>query len=347
MLSCPTCGATFGYEQRFCGADGTALIDPAVDRLLGVRVGARFRLGPVLRRGGFGSVLQGVDEQDGQPVAVKILHADRATNPQIVERFHREARALASVRHPHVVGLTGYGYDETAGWFLVMPLLQGETLFERTQRAGMLSLQELDLLVTQLLGALQHIHALGIIHRDIKAENVFLETPTLATAPGEVGLHARLLDFGVARLMPNTKVGVGLHDATLPRQVVGSPLTMSPEQVIGDKVDVRSDLYSFGVLLFEALTGELPFRNDKPGLVMRAHVHEPPPPPSQRGRGRWVPPSLDTLVLDLMQKRPGLRPSSAEETLARWRRLLPELRLAWHHDGRVTSPMKPGTAADR
>jgi serine/threonine protein kinase len=318
MRVCPTCGKHWADDIRFCGRDGVAL-ERVTDALEGKRIGP-YRIDVLIGRGAFGSVYRAHKSQDDSaPVALKVLRRDRQGSQELVGRFRREMRAVAALRHPHLVELVDLGWDEVGGYYVVMELLRGESVLDRIERLGALPVHEIDRILTQILPALAHAHEAGVIHRDIKAENIFLEERT-------EGLVARLLDFGLAKID-----AVAAHDSLLleatdqltrPDQALGSPATMSPEQVMNMGVDLRSDIYSMGVVLFEMLTGELPFDSDKPLVIMQKHVHDAPPAPSSRKDGAWVPSAVDALVLSCMSKRPSLRPQTALELLAQWQECL-------------------------
>lgn len=273
----------------------------------------RWCLGAVVEHGGFGTVYCGSDLHDGSPVAIKVLHADRARNPEFVQRFVREAHLLRLVEHPALLRGLGHGHDDAHGWFLVAEWLPGVSLRQRLLSSGPLSWAELDVLVADVLAGLAALHDAGVIHRDIHVDNV-----QWLPAQGPVGGRPVLLDFGVARTtaVADRRLPPQLQEVTQPRQVIGSPWSISPEQVLGQPVDARSDLYGVGVLIWEALTGQPPFRAERPGLVMRAHVFEPAPAPSTLRAD--VPPAVERVVLDLLAKSPKDRPASAVEALWRW-----------------------------
>ena len=350
MKLCPQCDARYSDDVAFCGADGLTLHDVTPsDPLRDLVVDDGYRLGSVLGRGGFGTVYRASHSKKPGVFAVKVLRADRARDPEQVGRFRREIRAAAALRHPHVVEILAFGHDDRAGYYVVMPLLVGLTLHDRL-RSGRLPLDQVDAILRQTTLALAIAHENGVVHRDVKTENVFLERlapdplPSKRGPEGEASLllppmhiHVRLLDFGLAKLLKgyNPAISESWDVKTRPRQVLGSPLTMSPEQVLSQDVDGRSDLYSLGVVLFEMLTGTLPFDDEKPGYVMRKHVFEPPPLAAQRPGCAWVPPALDALVQQVLAKRPSHRPQSTAELLAAWAAAWPEAWTAWQ--GRTPS----------
>ncbi|GAA2122046.1 serine/threonine-protein kinase [Actinomadura napierensis] len=261
----------------------------------GTELDGRYRLESLIGRGGMGEVWRAVDARLRRPVAVKALPAELADVPGAMDRFEREAEAAAALQHPGItvvfdVGRTGDGLA-----YLVMELLEGEDLRTIMRRhPGGLPVGEAVALAVQLADALAAAHSRGIVHRDIKPANLFVLTDG----------RLKLCDFGIA----------GLADAatrlTQDGGSVGTPLYMAPEQFRGEAADFRSDLYAFGCVLYELLTGAPPFRSGSglPGLLY-AHLNEPPP---RVGAVRPdVPPQLERLVLDLLAKSVDQRPASA------------------------------------
>jgi hypothetical protein len=258
-----------------------------------------------LGRGRFGVVYEAVDELD-RLVAVKVLKPQLAADPSERSRFEREARKAAAVRHDHIV--TVYRVGQTEGKtlpYLVMEYLAGETLAARLRRQGVLPPREAAELVRQTASGLAAAHARGLVHRDVKPSNILL-----AAVDG----RAKITDFGLARV---TAAGAA---ASQSGAVVGTPAYMSPEQITAPgKVDGRSDVYSLGVVLYEALTGERPFRGVA-HLVLGQVVHDEPRPP--RKLNDAVPRDLETIVLKAMAKEPERRYVSAEELAEDLRRYL-------------------------
>ena len=349
MPVCPTCGARYEATTRFCGLDGAALIDPPsgrTDHFTGLTIGTRetspgaepHEKGYVLRvrmgGGAFGSVYAASRNGHVGEFAVKVLRGGMRASEEQVARFRREVRILAEIRHPHLIDIHAFGHDVQVGYFVVMPRLRGEDLAARVHRVGPLPLPEVDTILRQVAQALGKVHAAGVVHRDVKPENIFLETLAKPAALQDdvtttAGIHARLLDFGLAKLMKGraTRIADSLEVKTGPTQVLGTPATMSPEQVLSQEVDLRSDLYSLGVVLYEMLTGRLPFDAESAVLLMRMHVFDAPPLPS--ARVRWLPTEIDAIVADLLAKRPSQRIESTEVLLQRWRAAVPAALLAY------------------
>lgn len=223
-------------------------------------------------------------------VAVKLLHADTKSS-FAVEHFLREAEILAALHHPHIVPYIAHGRTPSGEAYLAMEWLDGEDLAQRLNR-GPLRLSETLRLATLVADALSATHEHGIVHRDLKPSNLFLRQ-------GDIE-QVMLLDFGVARRLAAPRV------LTQTGAVVGTPEYMSPEQATGEKVDWRSDQYSLGCILYEMLTGELPFTGKSAFEVMNQHLNEPPVPLRQRRPelAASIPAPLEKLVLGMMQKKP-------------------------------------------
>lgn len=224
----------------------------------------RYVLDRPLGAGGMGSVWVAVQEGLGRRVALKVIHANFAMDTNIASRFKREARIAASFNHPSIVPVTDFGVHDGRP-YLVMDLLEGESMDELLNREGRLSVDRCAFLAVQILAGLEAAHAKGVIHRDLKPDNVFVTTSS------GVGDIARLLDFGIARLSDTSAPKM-----TSTGQVLGTPAYMAPEQAKGMPVDARSDLYAVGVILYEALSGRVPFEADNYHQLMFAVVEEQP-----------------------------------------------------------------------
>lgn len=253
-----------------------------------------------------GEVYRARDVRLGREVALKILPAALEADAERLARFLREARAASAVNHPGVARLYDVGEHEGVN-YLVMELVEGESLDRRLER-GTLPVEELLRIAGALASALAEAHQRGVVHRDIKPANVML------TSSGEI----KVLDFGVAKLQP-VCIGAGDPDEetlamTNPGAVLGTPLYMSPEQVLGREVDQRSDLFSLGVLLYQAATGRLPFRGRSQLELLDQIVRAEPPAPSELRAE--IPPALEGIILRCIAKSPEQRFQSAAGLLA-------------------------------
>jgi len=270
----------------------------------------RYELLERLGEGGMGEVWKAHDTQLQRLVAIKLLRTDISDDPDFVASFLREARLVAALRHPNIVQIHDFQLADpsTQGKaYMVMDYIEGGTLamaFRATVRQGLFwPASDIVELFTSISLALDYAHAQGMVHRDIKPANILLQKSLPGKpAPGE----PVLTDFGIARWQGGGNSMTGF---------VGTPLYISPEQAQSRPVDARSDLYSLGIILYEALTGKTPFRGENPLAMMLQHVHEPPPPPSLINPR--VSPALSAVVLRSIAKEPQERfPSAAQMTIA-------------------------------
>ena len=258
--------------------------------MTGALLGERYRLDQLIGRGGMAAVWSATDTVLGRRVAVKRLHAGLLADEEHAERFRREARLVARLSHPNLVHLLDRGEDPD-GPFLVMELVDGEDLKGRLRREGALAPEEAARICGAVGGALGYAHAQGVVHRDIKAQNVLL------TREGDV----KLADFGIARLMESDDE----HALTKTDMLLGSADYLSPEQADGRPVDARTDVYSLGILLYECLTGQLPFRGEGFVAVAMKHCSEPLPDP--RTVAPAVPEWLALCAIRAAAKEPAAR----------------------------------------
>jgi len=268
MKTCPKCGVEYPDATTLCPADGVALEkDP--DSLVGTTLAGKYRIDARLNEGGMGTVYRGCHVLMDKTVAIKVLRPSLAADEKIVARFSREARAASRITHPNAISVTDFGEDESGHVFLVMEFLNGRTLKHVIRDEGPLPLARVVDVTRQIGDALNAAHEQGVVHRDLKSDNIMLvETMT--------GDHVKVLDFGIAKI--NEPDGVVDTNLTAPNLVIGTPQYMSPEQCSQDvEIDARSDIYSLGVILFEMLVGHVPFSGDSPTIVMMKHLQEPVP----------------------------------------------------------------------
>jgi serine/threonine-protein kinase len=235
-----------------------------------------------------------------RPVVVKVMHEKVAADPKFRERFLSETMLLARFQHPYVVALYDASVDNPDGPCMVMEYVRGITLDVLLTRNGRLSPARIGRLLSQLCEALQEAHIKGIIHRDLKPANLMVVE---ADTPYE---KIKVMDFGLATLRKNQ----GLEN---PEFAVGTPGYMCPEQVRGLEVDHRSDIYSVGVILYELLTGKMPFGGQSSTEMMLAHVNQEPRSFASMGATAWVPPSIEAVVMSCLAKDPAKRPQYARE----------------------------------
>ncbi|AKF03324.1 serine/threonine-protein kinase [Sandaracinus amylolyticus] len=282
------------------------------DPMVGQIVAGKYRLDAKLGAGAMGTVYRATDAR-GALCAVKILQ-DEIADDETRERFRREAEALFELKHPNILEVRDYGVWAPPGVdaqrstpYLVMELLQGRTLEEMVVEHTPDPQTGLEL-GKQVLRGLAHAHKAGVLHRDLKTENVFV------TWDGQHWV-AKLLDFGLVKFTDDKKWGPA-KKLTMQGAVFGSPAYMSPEQATGTPVDARSDVYSFGIMLFEMLTGSWPFEVESQHEMLKAHLLEPVPPLSTKREGLTVLPALEQIVQRALAKKPSDRFANAPEMLA-------------------------------
>jgi hypothetical protein len=279
--------------------------------VLGEILDGRYRVLRQLGEGGMGVVYLVEHIHLGRKEALKVLHASLASDPQLVARFRREARAINRLQHPSIVSVHDFGQLPEDRFYLAMEYVEGEDLATVLAREQRLPPQRVLHLMRQLAEAVAHAHSRGVVHRDLKPENLLLRERR-----GRAD-HLMVLDFGIAKIVaPDYKESVG---ATPAGEIFGTLAYMAPEQLTGDSVDGRCDIYAIGCLFFELLTGEAPFRG-RNIEVMHQHLNAPPPIASQLAPG--VSPGLDALIVRCMAKDPDDRFADGEE-LARALERLP------------------------
>lgn len=268
--------------------------------LSGTELGG-YRLVTELGSGGMGTVYFGEHMLIGRRAAIKILHPEFAQDSELVERFLTEARAVNDIRHPNVVEITDVGRFQDRP-YIVMELLEGETLGERLEREGPLQDAPVVRITRQMASALGTAHERGIIHRDLKPENIFL------TNHPDFPDHLKLLDFGIAKLIGPARAGKKTRAGVL----LGTPAYMSPEQCKGEEdIGAASDIYSLGIVLYEMVVGRPPFMADNLNRIIIAHATEAPVPAIERNAD--VPPWLNDLIMRMLAKEPADRPTNMRE----------------------------------
>ena len=309
MLVCRECGAALREGSRFCQSCGKAVADSRADQdpLIGRVIGDAYVVLELVGVGGMGRVYRAEQRALARSVAIKVIHPHLLSDETSVARFYTEARAASSLNHPNSVGIIDFGRTDDGILYLVMEFLKGKDLSQVICERGLLPLSQIRRILCAVLAALQEAHALGVVHRDLKPENIIVDQ--LRTG----GDLIKVVDFGLAKLRAGDAHG---SKATRPGLVYGTPDYMSPEQGRGEPVDARGDLYSMGVLLFELLTGELPFAADTPTNVVIRHVSDPVPDPRDVAPGRQIPAELAAVVAKAMAKDPADRYADAREMAA-------------------------------
>ncbi|HYH84658.1 MAG TPA: protein kinase [Pyrinomonadaceae bacterium] len=303
MKTCPKCGREYETTTTLCPLDGAVLKKSDKDTLIGEVLAGKYRIEEKIDEGGMGCVYRATHVLMEKTIAVKVLHPALAADDNIVARFTREAKAASRISHPHAINVTDFGEADNGVVYLVMEYLRGRTLKDIIRSEGPMPLTRVVEIVRQVAGALEAAHTEGVVHRDLKSDNIMLEE-----AAG--GDWAKVLDFGIAKIQQDVdKTDPGL---TAPNLIIGTPQYMSPEQCSqASRIDSRSDIYSFGVILFETLVGHVPFAGDSPTAIMMKHLQEPAP--SVLGERKDLPASVGEVVARALAKRPEDRYQSATE----------------------------------
>ncbi len=270
------------------------------DPWIGTTFAERYRVERRLGEGGMGVVYAARQLTMDRVVALKVLSTELSGSPASRARFVREMKAASRVEHPNTVRVYDFGEGDQGQLFLAMELLDGRTLQHELHERGALDLHRVLAIGETIARALAAAHEEGVVHRDLKPENVML-----LDKYGERD-QVRVLDFGIARLLDADESDAVTRTGSL----LGTPLYMSPEAALGQKVDGRADLYALGLILFQMATGQLPFRDAQPLRVLYMHAHQVPPSPATLAPGR-VPAALDALILRLLAKNPADRPADA------------------------------------
>ncbi len=304
MKTCPKCGAEYPDTTTLCPSDGVAL-EKTDDSLLGQTLAGKYRIDERLSEGGMGTVYRGTHVLMDKTVAVKVLRPSLAADEKIVARFSREARAASKISHPHALSVTDFGEDENGTVFLVMEYVDGRTLKDIIRQEGPMPLTRVVEIIKQVGSALDAAHAQGVVHRDLKSDNIML----LNTMNAD---YAQVLDFGIAKI----KERDGEYDPglTAPDLVIGTPQYMSPEQCSqAPGIDARSDIYSLGVIIYEMLVGHVPFTGGSPTEIMVKQMQQPAP--SILNERSDVPPAVAQVVARALEKSPHDRYASACELI--------------------------------
>jgi serine/threonine-protein kinase len=306
--------------------------DPTADPLIGRKLDGRYEVLARLGEGGVGVVYRGRQTQLGRFVAIKVLHREAAIIPAWRHRFEREARALSELAHPNVVPVTDSGIDRGVP-FLVMELLEGKTLAELIKEGPMPLWRALDI-ARQVLRGLAFAHGKGIVHRDVKSANVFLQA-----LPDQED-HVRLLDFGMAKFMDGNSSKNAAEAVTRAGVVFGTPAYMSPEQAKGGPADARTDVYAAGVLLFELLAGRRPFTDPTYEGIIIEHLTKPVPSLAKTRPGLAGASAFQKVVERAMDKKPSARFKDAEAMLTALETAIAKLPASALKRGRESAPRK-------
>jgi serine/threonine protein kinase len=300
MRTCPTCQTQYPESEQFCSRDGATLTSSdgvAIDGVSGQTLPGGYVLQERLGEGGMGIVYRAVQPQNKQQVAVKILRTEYTQNQDILTRFYQEARTVNQLQHPNITQIIDVSALSDGRPCLLLEYLQGSDLAAILQEQGPLSEAHAIDIALQATSALESAHAAGVIHRDLKPDNIFITQDE----------QVKILDFGLAKLIRKTTDEISREEArTRSGVIIGTPYYMSPEQACGRPVDEQTDIYALGIIIYEMLTGRVPFRSpDGPLHVLMQHLNEEPMAPSE------LQPSLsggaELLVMHCLAKERDLR----------------------------------------
>jgi len=328
MMICPKCGREFPDDTRFCPVDGGTLergaspsapttVERAVkvpaedpsdpnDELIGRRLFGDYIIQKKLGEGGMGSVYLCSNEGIDQQIAVKVLHGHAAQSEELVQRFNREAKAICRLTHPNIIRVFIFGRTDDDLIYLAMEYVKGRPLRDVIYEAGHLSMPRAIAVMRQSLHALAEAHEMGIVHRDLKPDNIML------TDFRGVDEFVKVLDFGIAKVKePDGKTQQKLTQAGV---VYGTPEYLSPEQAQAKELDGRSDLYSMGIILYEMVTGHVPFESQTAVAVLAMHVYDEPATPSSKA-DHPVHPGMERVIMKALAKNPDERYQTAMEFL--------------------------------
>jgi serine/threonine protein kinase len=323
---CPACSVLLAADARYCYGCGSALTPTATkptdtepgakdaSELIGREVAGRYRILSKLGEGGMGAVYRAEQISLKRKVALKVLKPELSASPGLVRRFNAEAELAAKLSHPNTVTLYDFGQDENGALFIAMEYIDGKSLRELLVQEGPQNTARIANIGAQICSSLSDAHAASIVHRDLKPDNVML------SSRGKQTDIVTVLDFGIAKLREE-EGKLDVQPMTRAGDMLGTPQYMAPEQIRGDKVDARTDVYALGVILYEMATARLPFDAKTIMALLSKHLTEAPIPPRQRRRDIIIDPSLEHLILSCLAKNPDHRPPTmdvVEEELMRF-----------------------------
>src|SRR5215217_7496426 len=271
-----------------------------------------YRILNQIGQGGMATVYKAYQASMDRNVAVKVLPGQLAESPEFMKRFQQEARIIARLEHPHILPVFDYGENDGITYF-VMRYLEAGTLKEKMESGRPLPLTEIDRLFSQLADALSYAHSMGVVHRDLKPANALIDSRG----------NLFLTDFGIAKILEEASPRLTQTDA-----IMGTPAYISPEQAQSRSVDQRSDIYSLGIILYEMVTGSVPFTAETPLAVLFKHISDPLPLPSVIKPD--IPAPVEQIILKALAKNPQDRFTTAAEFLAAWKRALAQVETEPH-----------------
>jgi eukaryotic-like serine/threonine-protein kinase len=315
MKICPTCESEYGGGEVFCPVDGARLTTPSMlppppdgdDPLVGAMLSDRYRIVRPIGEGGMGVVYEAEHVLIEKRVALKVLRSDFSQKEDVVERFRQEAKSASRIGHPHIVDISDFGETPSGQGYFVMEYLDGEDLANLLEREGTVSPRRAVNIVLQCCQALGAAHRKGIVHRDMKPENVFL------VRREGVQDFVKLVDFGIAKISDIEMAGAPGRKLTKTGMIFGTPEYMSPEQAAGKPLDHRVDIYALGIILYEMIAGRVPFLGDTFMGVLTQHMFEEVPLMQEVNPAARVSPELEGAIRMALAKEPAARFQSTDE----------------------------------
>ncbi len=318
-MKCPHCGVEMSDGARFCGACGRTISSTQevshagqqssstaeAPSLIGREIAGRYRVNAKLGEGGMGAVYKAEQMSLRRTVAVKLLRPEVASSQLLLARFNAEAQAVAKLSHPNTVNIYDFGQDSDGTLFIAMEFIEGKSLRQVIHAEAPLPVHRALGIASQIAASLVDAHHASIVHRDLKPDNVMLQER------GKQRDVVRVLDFGIAKLRDEgrqTQMAM-----TQAGDMLGTPQYMAPEQIRAEQIDGRTDVYALGCIVYEMVTGRLPFEGSTVMALLSKHLMEPIVLPSQRRPELNLPPAIDQLVLAAMAKDPNARPATMEQ----------------------------------
>jgi serine/threonine-protein kinase len=315
MKACPSCKTQYPGGEAFCPLDGARLVSAsaialgatASDPLIGSVLGDRYKILRRVGEGGMGIVYEAEHIVIEKHVALKVLREDFGSRPDVVERFRQEAKSASRIGHENIVDISDFGETPSGASYFVMEMLDGEDLADRLAREGTIDPARAVSILIQCCRALGAAHHKGIVHRDMKPENIFL-IERAGTRD-----FVKIVDFGIAKMSDIETTGAPGRKLTKTGMIFGTPEYMSPEQAAGKPLDHRVDVYALGVILFEVLTGRVPFLGDTFMGVLTQHMFDPVPPLREINPRVQISPALEAVLFRALAKEPDQRFQSMDE----------------------------------